>query len=361
VDVAVLFDTSCSMEWADSSKSCSAGSNTAAPNKFPQAQAGAIALFEELLAEPDVSGLGLPADMVPNANVNVGLIEYGNNTGVVEPLGAPLDDLRDAIGNMTPSNGTPLPTALEAAIDMLEGSSADEKCVVIIGDGQPHATDGNDSPGSGSPVSPLSGVTYDSWGATYSVQLTEYLEDTVGANILTVHYEVEPSVDLSQGIDTAYAQGTAPNYDIGTDNDIDTIELFEIMASPASDDIADLSRLSFAADRDRLVCVLHRIAHLCAGEVPLFAGSLNDALDALEDGVLLVGNPRVDADPDIDAPTRSVLEWSCTYYLGFEWSVDASVGNEIQSDSIEFELGVEAEQARHNDTPFGTPTATPTN
>jgi predicted ribosomally synthesized peptide with SipW-like signal peptide len=352
VDVVVLFDTSCSMEYADSSKSCSTSDNTLAPEKFQQAQAGAVALFEELLAEPDVSALGLPADMVPDATVDVGLVEYGNNTGVVEPLGASLDDLRDAVLNMSPSNGTPLPTALEAAIDMLDGSDADEKCVVVIGDGQPHATDGNSEPGSGSPVTPEPGVTYDSWGATYSVQLTEYLENTIGANVLTVHYEVDPQVDLAQGIDTAYAQSTAPTYDIGTDGEIDTIELFEIMASPASDDIADLSRLSFAADRDRLVCVLHRIAHLCAGEVPLFAGTLTQALAALDEGVLLVGNPRVAADPETDAPVRSRLEWSCTYYLGFEWSVGTSVGNEIQSDAIEFELGVEAEQTRHNDTPF---------
>jgi predicted ribosomally synthesized peptide with SipW-like signal peptide len=359
VDVVVLFDTSCSMEWADSSAGCRASENTPAPDKFPQAQAGATALFEELLAEPDVSGLGLPADMVPDANVRVALVEYGNDTGVKQPFTQDLDALRDDISAMSPGNSTELPTALEDAIDLLEDSEADEKCVVIIGDGQPHDSDNNE-PGSGSPVSPLPGVSYDDWGATYSVQLTEYIEDTLDANVLTVHYEVEPEVDLATGIDTAYAQGTAPNYDIGSDNDIDTIELFEIMASPASADITDLSRLSFAADRDRLVCVLHRIAHLCAGEVPLFAGSLNGALEALDDGVLLVGNPRVAADSEIDAPTRSVLEWSCTYYVGFEWSVDASVGNEIQSDSIEFELGVEAEQARHNDTPFASPTAVPT-
>jgi predicted ribosomally synthesized peptide with SipW-like signal peptide len=357
VDVVVLFDTSCSMEWADSSAGCNANDNTPAPNKFPQAQAGAKALFEELLAEPDISGLGLPADMVPDANVRVGLVEYGNDTGVKVPLGDDLDALRDEVDGMSPGNSTLLPTALEEAIDMLGGSDADEKCVVVIGDGQPH-DEPNNEPGSGSPVSPLSGVTYDDWGATYSVQLTEYLEDVVGANVLTVHYEVEPEVSLATGIDTAYAQSTAPGYDI-VDGEIQTIELFEIMASPVSGDPLDVNRLSFAADRDRLVCVLHRIAHLCAGEVPLFYGSLDGALDALDDGLLLVGNPRVAADPEIDAPARECLEWSCTYYVGFEWAVDPAVGNEIQSDSLEFSLGFEAEQCRHNEEPFESEDAEP--
>jgi hypothetical protein len=59
------------MNWEDSAIGCSASENTSAPEEFPIAQEGAKAMFEELLAVPGVRGMGLPADMVPNADVNV--------------------------------------------------------------------------------------------------------------------------------------------------------------------------------------------------------------------------------------------------------------------------------------------------
>ncbi|MFB6169869.1 MAG: vWA domain-containing protein [Haloarculaceae archaeon] len=344
VDVVVLFDTSCSMEWADSSAGCSPGENTPAPDKFPQAQEGAKALFEELLAEPDVSGLGLPADMVPNADVRVGLVEYGNDTGVKHSLGASLADLKAAIDGMSPGNSTELPTALEDAKAMFDdaGRADAHRCVIVIGDGQPHDTDNNEGDG---------GYAYDDWGATYSVELTDELESDYGAHVLTVHYEVDPDVPLAKGIDPAVLPS-------GYSTPLDTIDLFEVMASYD----ADLeTRLAFGADRDRLTCVLMRIARMCAGEVPLFYGTLAEALEALDtttgDGILLVGNPRVDADDAIDAPTRACLEWSCTYYTAFKWMVPTDVGNEIQTDSVVFDIGFEAEQCRHNEVPFATDAA----
>jgi predicted ribosomally synthesized peptide with SipW-like signal peptide len=343
VDVVVLFDTSCSMVWADSSAGCSASENTAAPEKFAQAKAGAKALFTELLAEPDVSGLGLPADMLPTADVNVGLIEYGNSTGLKNSLGASLGDLEASIDAMSAGNSTELPTALEAAKAELDANGRDgaHTCVVVLGDGQPHETGNNVGDDA---------YDYDDWGATYSVELTDELEDEYDAHVVTVHYEVDPDVDLATGIDTDVVPA---GYDYGSD--IDTIELFEIMASPVSDDLNELERLAFAADRDRLTCVLHRIAHMCAGEVPLFYGTLSEAMAVIDDGdgVLLVSNPRTANDPAFgEDDAMACLEWSCTYYLGFEWSVDIDVGNEIQSDTLEFEIGFEAEQCRHNPTPF---------
>ena len=38
-----------------------------------------------------------------------------------------------------------------------------------------------------------------------------------------------------------------------------------------------------------------------------------------------------------------------TYCLGFEWWVSPAVENEIQSDSVSFDLGFSTEQCRHND------------
>ncbi|MFC7046618.1 SipW-dependent-type signal peptide-containing protein [Halobacteriaceae archaeon GCM10025711] len=43
-----------------------------------------------------------------------------------------------------------------------------------------------------------------------------------------------------------------------------------------------------------------------------------------------------------------------TYHIGFEWELPADVGNEVQTDTVGFSLGFEAEQCRHNTTPFAT-------
>ncbi len=43
---------------------------------------------------------------------------------------------------------------------------------------------------------------------------------------------------------------------------------------------------------------------------------------------------------------------SNTYYLGFAWWLPADHANELQTDAVAFDLGVRAEQCRHNDGPF---------
>ena len=46
-----------------------------------------------------------------------------------------------------------------------------------------------------------------------------------------------------------------------------------------------------------------------------------------------------------------------TRCFGFEWELPTDVGNEVQTDSVEFAIGFAAEQCRHNDgetNPFAT-------
>ncbi|WP_255212522.1 SipW-dependent-type signal peptide-containing protein [Halorubrum sp. CBA1229] len=42
-----------------------------------------------------------------------------------------------------------------------------------------------------------------------------------------------------------------------------------------------------------------------------------------------------------------------TRYIGFAWWLPTDVGNEVQGDSIEFDIGFYTEQCRHNDSPTG--------
>jgi len=48
---------------------------------------------------------------------------------------------------------------------------------------------------------------------------------------------------------------------------------------------------------------------------------------------------------------RECFENSTTYHVGFRWWLPAAVGNEVQSDSVGFDLGFYTEQCRHNDSP----------
>ncbi|WP_281193558.1 SipW-dependent-type signal peptide-containing protein [Halorubrum sp. F4] len=56
--------------------------------------------------------------------------------------------------------------------------------------------------------------------------------------------------------------------------------------------------------------------------------------------------------PSEGEPVCFPAEW--TFCLGFEWWIPDHVGNEIQSDSVSFDLGFYTEQCRHNDSPGST-------
>ena len=44
---------------------------------------------------------------------------------------------------------------------------------------------------------------------------------------------------------------------------------------------------------------------------------------------------------------------SNTEFIAFEWCLPPSVGNEVQGDSVSFDLSFYTEQCRHNDEPSG--------
>jgi len=49
---------------------------------------------------------------------------------------------------------------------------------------------------------------------------------------------------------------------------------------------------------------------------------------------------------------RPSFTGSNTYYIGFAWWLPVDHGNELQTDSVSFDLGFHAEQRRHNENPF---------
>jgi predicted ribosomally synthesized peptide with SipW-like signal peptide len=81
---------------------------------------------------------------------------------------------------------------------------------------------------------------------------------------------------------------------------------------------------------------------LDASDSLIATGSLREILARLSTGD---GLP-LDADPR--SGDRDCYPFSSTYYFGFAWWLPVDHANEIQTDSVEFDLGFYTEQCRHN-------------
>jgi hypothetical protein len=106
-----------------------------------------------------------------------------------------------------------------------------------------------------------------------------------------------------------------------------------------------------AADLDTVYAEIAQV--VLAGEQKIFEGSMADFFGTfLAEGAILDGNRQEDGLQPYPGAT--------TQCIGFEWTLPTDVGNEVQTDSVKFDLGFEVEQSRHNDDPFATPTPTST-
>ena len=128
-------------------------------------------------------------------------------------------------------------------------------------------------------------------------------------------------------------------------------EIFAIGVGGASfSDLEDLASeppedyVFFATDDDAIEQIFGQVAEtITVGEEVIFEGSLADAMALLEDGIALDGNRATDG--------RTPFAGGLTQCIGFEWCVPTDVGNEIQTDSVVFDIGFYAEQSRHNENP----------
>ena len=71
---------------------------------------------------------------------------------------------------------------------------------------------------------------------------------------------------------------------------------------------------------------------------------MSEVFADLSEGVLLDGNRQEEGIQAYPGAT--------TQCIGFEWELPYEVGNEVQSDSVAFDIGIDAEQSRHNEDPF---------
>jgi predicted ribosomally synthesized peptide with SipW-like signal peptide len=203
----------------------------------------------------------------------------------------------------------------------------------------------------------------------------------IGEGILTADEDLAncPSgtqpiqVVITDGGNTAGTDPSAAADDVtGTDSDDYTEEIFAIGTGGTSEAAllefarpADDVHAEFTSD---LTAVIANISQLILGEKVIFRGSLREALGELSSGqgIPLDGNRATAFDEFNDPATaegRDCFVDSVTHYIGFAWYLPVDHANEIQTDSVGFDLGFYTEQCRHNDgagmPPEQTPTTTP--
>jgi hypothetical protein len=153
--------------------------------------------------------------------------------------------------------------------------------------------------------------------------------------------------------------GTSPDDAVGDDGNTD--EIFAVGTGGATEDTlmtfarpSNDSHVFLTEGEDTFEDVLSELGgELLSGEKVLFEGSLRDALLALteDNGVPLSPPSESDfdetADPD-DAAARECFMGETTQCIGFSWWLPLDHGNEVQSDSVGFDLGFYTEQCRHN-------------
>ncbi|TKX62736.1 VWA domain-containing protein [Halorubrum sp. ASP1] len=96
------------------------------------------------------------------------------------------------------------------------------------------------------------------------------------------------------------------------------------------------------ADLDTVYAEIAQI--VLAGEQKIFEGSMADFF-----GTFLADGHALDGDRQEEG--RQPYPGATTQCIGFEWTLPAEVENEVQTDSVEFDIGLYAEQSRHNDNP----------
>ncbi|RLM67330.1 VWA domain-containing protein [Halorubrum sp. Atlit-8R] len=151
---------------------------------------------------------------------------------------------------------------------------------------------------------------------------------------------------LSDGQSNASAAIAAADAAKGNGIRIFTIALGAGAATGLLEDIATSPDDAFvapdAADLDTVYAEIAQV--VLAGEQKIFEGSMADFFgNFLADGHALDGDRQEDG--------RQPYPGATTQCIGFEWTLPAEVENEIQTDSVMFDIGLYAEQSRHNDNP----------
>ena len=288
-------------------------------------------------------------------NVQVGTLTFGDND--VNNLNT-LDDPANVSVSLESGDfdgNTPLPAAIDIADQVVRDSGSGAragatKTVVVFTDGGPnyentnYSVGGFEAPrGADDPGFSDDDATdgYDSGTPDGSVDADEMGETALVAETVRNGTTQIATIFIGDDDETGEMTSDAIN-EYGTLPDYLATEV----ASPASSFTVDFGDLAdLAAQLEDAITV---------GEEVLFLGTLAEAMGSLEsgNGIPLDGDLSTAfnelEDPD-DDDNRECYEGETTNYIGFEWWLPLNHANQIQTDSVAFDLGFYTEQCRHND------------
>jgi hypothetical protein len=271
------------------------------------------------------------------------------------------------------SGTTPLPHALDLARELLNdrAESSDltnpRKTILVISDGEPAYLDDRRK----TLTDPTGDEVTDGDGNPFVSDTFDGLVDDDGqtdANDETLLV----ARDIDTGPQTDSDTDATDGDDISGENGI-TIRTVGLAGNedPLNDFLSSLAtrsglfyNTSLSQDLVELTGEIIDDLNVVTGEEVFFRGTLAEL--AGEMPIPLDGKPmgsdfletdwqadkfgEGSADPQ-DADSRHPFDASSTQCFGLAWWVPEDVGNEIQGDSVSFDLGFYAEQARNNDSP----------
>jgi Mg-chelatase subunit ChlD len=262
----------------------------------------------------------------PNA-AQVGVVSFADQERLDQGLTTDATTAKNAIDGVGSSGSTNLEGGVNGGEEELRGSESNtdfssqispsgndrpsaDKVMVVLSDGSPNVND--DSSG-------------------------DYSQDDDGTSFGNSDPTNEASRAKTNGVEI---------YSIGLDTTTATGDLLEDMATDSDH--------FFTGGAGQLTQIFGQISQQIAGEECFFRGTLGELLDELErgHGIPLDGDrstqfDEINGDPgDAD---RDCVSPSTNNAIGLAWWLPVDHANEIQTDSVTFDLGFYTEQCRHND------------
>ncbi|WP_251343719.1 vWA domain-containing protein [Haloplanus halophilus] len=291
----------------------------------------------------------LPTD----GSARVGAVSFGG--GSVTGLSGLVSPDSFGLPSLSYGGNTPLPAAIDIADQVLDDQGRPDALpvIVVISDGGPNYDDDTGLVYTAT----VNGTDYDApRGAGFSDD-----DGTAGYDGGTDNSEVDATEQaetaavataVKSGMDGARIAvlniGDDPNADLGDGTDLSVYLQSQIASS--------------GFYRETPVSNFPDVADDIANEVTVeeeifFNGSLGDALDAMMGndgrGIPLDGDRMTEFneinDPEDDADRDPFTGAGVTHCLGFQWWVPVDHANQIQGDTVAFDIGFYAEQGRHND------------